>query len=865
MKIINYLFSLVFTISICFSQSNKKQIVLLEKGVSNELARFRKHQITGVSYELSFSIPKEKAESIPSNLNLNLTISDLSQPLYLDFNEKTENIKSIIANGQALQINHYNEHLIISQENLKLGQNTIAISFVAGNSSLNRNDEFLYTLLVPDRASTLFPCFDQPDIKAIYSLSISAPKDWAVLSASTIKEQIDQGDVTTYTFSESDKMSTYLFSFVAGKFKSVTKNINSHNSTFLYRENNLEKIRASTGIIFNQHERAVQFLEDYTQHPFSFKKLDFVAIPSHQYRGMEHVGAIQYKESDLFLDSNATNSEKLNRAKLIAHETAHMWFGNLVTMKWFDDVWMKEVFANFMADKIVNPLFPEVNHNLQFLISHYPDAYAEDRTTGTNPIKQNLENLKNAGSLYGDIIYDKAPIMMRQLEKIMGEKAFRKGIQKYIRKFENENADWNDLVHILDRQTSLNLNKWSTSWVKQSGRPILTENIEYDKENRIKSFEIIQKAEDMSENLWSQIFEVGLVYPDTIKVIKASLKNKITKVNDIIGLARPVTIIYNYDGFGYGVFPLNKNSLDFSPFQDEVTRASSYINLYENTLVGTITPLVAFNSCLKGIDVEQNELIINILASQINTLFWKYFTINQQQMNQKKVADMVYKRLQENLPANIKKTLFGLFRAIAYSDRDKERLYKIWNKEVMIDNLKLNEDDYTNIAMNLAIYKHQKSDEIIAQTKQTLSNPESNPESNPDEQKRFNYLLPSLSNDEMVRDAFIESLKEEKNRENESYVLSAFNNIYHPLRQESSKKHLKSALYLIEEIQQTGDIFFPKLWLSKSIGRYSSEYAFNLVEAFLKENPNFSPIIKRKLMQATDGLYRAQKIKKETE
>lgn len=858
MKFINCFIGLVFTVSLGFSQSNLKQTHILENGVSKDLADFRKHQIEGISYGLSFSIPPEKSELVVSNLILNLTLTDLSQPLYLDFNEKTENVKTIQANGLSIPIVHENEHITIAPEHLKLGPNTIRISFIAGNSSLNRNDEFLYTLLVPDRASTLFPCIDQPDLKAQYTLTIIAPKDWSVLSASTINKQTAENECVKYEFAPSDKMSSYLFSFVAGKFKSTTQKVNSFHSTFLYRENNAEKIKESTDVIFKQHEQAISFLEDYTSYPFPFQKLDFVAIPSHQYGGMEHLGAIQYDESDLFLDTSATSSEKLNRAKLIAHETAHMWFGNLVTMKWFDDVWMKEVFANFMADKMVNPLFPEVNHSLQFLTSHYPSAYSEDRTAGTNSIKQNLENLKNAGSLYGSIIYDKAPIMMRQLETSMGEKPFRKGIQKYIQKFADKNADWNDLITILDHQTPLNLNSWSDVWVKQSGRPILTENIKYDNENRIKSFTIDQKAEDGSGNLWTQIFEVGLVYPNGVKVLKVTLKDKSSSIKSAIGLPKPTTIIYNYNGYGYGVFPIDKNCVAcFPSFENEVARASSYINLYENTLLGGISPLESFNACLQGITVEKNELIVNVLSGQISNLFWKYLTDKQQQVNQKKMADVLYQRLQENLPQNIKKTLLGLFCSVAYTDIYKERLYQIWDKEIQIDNLKLNEDDYTNIAMDLIIFKHQKTNDIISKTIATISNP--------DKQKRFQYLLASLSDDETVRSTFMESLMEEKNRENESWILSAFKNIFHPLRQKSAEKYLKPALYLIDEIQRTGDIFFPKAWVSGSIGRYSSGYAFQLVEDFLRDNPNFSPILKRKLLQATDGLYRAQKIKKETE
>ena len=126
-----------------------------------------------------------------------------------------------------------------------------------------------------------------------------------------------------------------------------------------------------------------------------------------------------------------------------------MWFGNLVTMNWFDDVWTKEVFANFMAAKIVNPSFPEIDHELRFFLSHYPSAYAVDRTAGANPIRQPLENLKDAGTLYGAIIYQKAPIVMRHLEQITGTAAFRDGMQTYLTSFQYGNAVWPDLIAIL--------------------------------------------------------------------------------------------------------------------------------------------------------------------------------------------------------------------------------------------------------------------------------------------------------------------------------------------------------------------------------------------------------------------------------
>ena len=156
-------------------------------------------------------------------------------------------------------------------------------------------------------------------------------------------------------------------------------------------------------------------------------------MPAFQFGGMEHPGAIFYNANGLLLDESATQDQMLGRASVIAHETAHMWFGDLVTMRWFSDVWMKEVFANHMAAKIVNPAFPALNHDLRYLVDYYPSAYGVDRTAGTNEIRQPLKNLNEAGTLYGAIIYQKAPIVMRQLETLVGADGFRDGLRDYLK------------------------------------------------------------------------------------------------------------------------------------------------------------------------------------------------------------------------------------------------------------------------------------------------------------------------------------------------------------------------------------------------------------------------------------------------
>lgn len=834
--------------------SPQKKSVPLEDGVSKELAEFRKERLREVKYAMSFDIPAQLSESIPASLDLYFELEGNDGDLYLDFSDRSENLLALSVNGDSTDIDHQMEHIRIPSETLVEGANYIHIDFIAGESSLNRNEEYLYTLLVPDRARSLFPCFDQPDIKATYQLTITAPKDWKVMCGAHETARKEMGEALVHEFGETDKMSTYLFSFVAGKFQAVTENPGSFDMELFYRETVEAKVGPSVPEIFRIHQESINFLEDYTAFPFPFQKLDFAAIPIFQYGGMEHVGAIQYKEPNLFLDSTATDNELLGRAKLIAHETTHMWFGDLVTMSWFEDVWLKEVFANFMADKIVNPSFPDINHDLLFLVSHYPAAYGEDRTQGTNPIKQPLENLKYSGTLYGNIIYHKAPIMMRQLEAAMGKQAFQMGVQEYMRTFQYGNATWADLIGILDKGTDVDLEKWSKVWVNQTGRPEITDQIIYDDKGLISSFEISQEAEDGGNHFWPQLFEVALVYDEEVLAFPVEMNEPTVSLEKAIGLPEPKTIIYNSNGFGYGVFPVQGKDLVAIPtLEDDVARVQAYINVYENTLAGKLEPLVTLGMLKTGLATEDEDLIVRNIIGQISHLFWTYLTDEQRDQYQKELEAFLYLRLHDELSPNIKKALFGLYSSLAYTESAREQLFSIWSKEEIISSLRLNEDDFTAMAMKLVLFEHPETAQIIEATREAISNP--------DDRERFEFLLPAISADESLRDQMAKSFKEAKNREKEAWVSTALDYLNHPLRQEGSIKHLKMYLDLLEEVQRTGDIFFPKSWLNSTIGQYGSEEAYQVLESYLAENPDLKPSLKNKLLQAADDLYRVNRMR----
>lgn len=318
---------------------------------------------------------------------------------------------------------------------------------------------------------------------------------------------------------------------------------------------------------------------------------------------------------------------------------------------------------------------------------------------------------------------------------------------------------------------------------------------------------------------------------------------------------KSVQVLYNTNGFGYGVFPIDKNKIDtYKNSKDEVSRGYQFINLYENMLIGKVTPSETYKELLNAIKIEKNELITNYLSSVIQQIFWTYLNDEERELAQVKIEKEIFSLLNENLSSNIKKTLFNLYASVAFNSDGNENLYQIWKENNKIKNLFLNENDYTSLAMKLVIYQHPKAKEILEEQQARISNP--------DQLERFKWLLASLSSDENVRDRFMTSLLQKENREKESWVQTALNNMHHPLRQESSVKHLKSILSALEEVQLTGDIFFPKGWLASSIGHYSSEEANLILEEFLADNPTYNPILLKKLHQTTDDLLRAQKIKK---
>ncbi|WP_242917695.1 M1 family aminopeptidase [Pontibacter liquoris] len=822
-------------------------------GVSEQLAADRKERLRHVAYTLAFTVPENKEAPIPATETITFTLLDNKRPLQLDFKEKTDHLQQVVVNNKAIAIVHQQEHLLIPAQYLKKGTNQVAIRFVAGDLSLNRSDDYLYTLLVPDRARTVFPCFDQPNLKATFTFSLTLPRNWHALANGPLQDSVVQAQSKTYHFAPSDTISTYLFSFAAGKFSQLTQTEKGSTMHFYHRETDSAKIAQSITPIFRIHRDALRFMGDYTGIPYPFKKFDFVAIPDFQYGGMEHVGAIQYRASSLFLDEGATQDQKIARSNLISHETAHMWFGDLVTMQWFNDVWTKEVFANFMADKITQVSMADANYDLKFLVDHFPAAYGVDRTTGANPIRQPLDNLQDAGSMYGNIIYHKAPVMMRQLERLMGQEAFRKGLQQYLQTYSYGNATWPDLIGILDANTPADLQAWNQVWVNEPGRPVFDYKLVL-KDGKIADLTLSQQPEAGAPRLWPQFFEVSLVYPDHTRELTVNMNQQTVHLAEATGAPAPQFILFNSSGQGYGVFPVDAQlTRGLYALQDPVARASAYISFYENMLNGRyIKPAQLLQLYRGGLAKETEELNLKLLTGQLSDIYWKLLLPAQRQQLAAGLEQDLWNALQHTTSANAKKLLFKTYQSIALTPKAQQRLYLVWQKQEAPAGVKLAEDDYTSLALTLAVRDYPDSKAILETQLARIKNP--------DRKKRLEFMLPALSSDEQVRDAFFASLLDARNREKESWVLGALAYLHHPLRTATSEKYLRQSLDVLEEIQLTGDIFFPYSWLQATLGAYQSPAAAQVVRTFLQEHPAYNPKLKAKILQAADDVFRAEKL-----
>ena len=831
----------------------------LEQGVSRVLATTRASRISEVRYALALKVPAARQEPVTGTETITFTLADTSAPVVLDFApDKAGRLLHLRSGGAELPIEQVNGHLVLPVSATRKGVNEIELAFQAGDTPLNRSEDFLYTIFVPARAHEAFPCFDQPDLKARWTLSLEVPDGWQTLANGAETHRAASGGRTTVSFAQTQPISTYLFAFATGKFFVETAERGGRTFRMFHRETDAAKVARNKEAIFDLHAAALQWLERYTGIPYPFGKFDFFLVPSFQFGGMEHPGAIFYNASGLMLEPSATQNELLGRASVIAHETTHMWFGDLVTMRWFEDVWMKEVFANYMAAKIVNPSFPNINHELRFLLSYYPSAYEVDRTAGSNAIRQPLANLSDAGTLYGAIIYQKAPIVMRQLETLVGSEGFQDGLREYLRRYSFGNASWTDLITLLDSRTPEDLAAWSHAWVDEPGRPIVTTDLQIAN-GKIQHLAFVQRDPIVRRGLtWTERMQVAVGHDGHVTLLPVELRGPRVEVPSAAGMPAPDFILPNGGGIAYGEFHLDAHSREWllhhvTDVSDELTRGAAWVTLWDAMLDGEARPDDIVTLALQALPRERDEQNVQRILGYTTQAYWKFLT----PLSRDRVAASLEQAFRAGLDGaaspSQKGAWFNALREVSATKPTLAWLTDVWSQKQEVPGLVLSETDYIRLAEDLAVREPSEAERILDAQALRIKNP--------DRKAQFAFVRPAISPDAATRDRWFASLSTPTNRRREPWVLEGLRYLHHPLRASSSEQYIGPSLEMLQEIQRTGDIFFPKRWMDVTLGGHQSPAAAETVRQFLaRVPPTYPDRLRRIILSSADDLFRAAAI-----
>jgi aminopeptidase N len=507
-----------------------------------------------------------------------------------------------------------------------------------------------------------------------------------------------------------------------------------------------------------------------------------------------------------------------------------------------------------MAAKIVNPSFPQFNHELRFLLAHYPAAYEVDRTAGANAIRQPLANLDEAGTLYGAIIYEKAPIVMRNLEALVGADRFRDGLREYLRTYQFANATWPDLIKILDAKSDENLASWSHAWVEEPGRPTIATTLAVAN-GRITSLAFTQTDPRRRGLAWSQRLSVTLGYASGDKTLPVGLAGPRVVVAAAKGLEAPLYVLPNGAGIAYGQIELDEHSRTYllahlPEIHDPLTRGSAWITLWDELLRGVVPPASFVDLALTALPQESDELNTQEILIDLRDAYWHFLPADVRASTAPRLEAMLRGQMAKASSTSLKSSYFRAYRDTVLTPDGIAWLERVWRQQDTIPGLTFAEVDYIDMALQLAVRPVADWRAVLDQQLERTKNP--------DRKARFAFVMRALDADPNVRARFFESLRDVKNRAHEPWVLEGLTYLHHPLRAAASESFIRPSLEMLREIQRTGDIFFPKRWMDATLSGHASTAAAADVRSFLASLPaSYPPRLKMTIESSADELFRA--------
>ncbi len=851
-------------------------------GVPRELARQRAQQLGNIRYGLSIEL-SPGAPMLKGTEEIRFTLRDSAMnQLALDWRvaapkagEARARVWNIEANGRKItDAREASDHLLITGKYLIKGENTLRLNFESPISTsgsavtryLDREDksEYIYTLFVPSDASTVFPCFDQPDLKARFTLEIgSVPGRWKVVSNTAgeiyqINDRIGQESTRRWRFRETQPISTYLFAFAAGPFAEFRDDASPNHTRLFVRKSKEAQARKELAEVFRLHREGLKFLAEYFNYPFPFPKYDVVIVPEFAYGGMEHAGCTFLREESILFPSDPTANDLLARAEVIFHEAAHQWFGDLVTMRWFDDLWLKEGFATFMAYKAMERIMPERNAWKAFYQRTKPAAYATDVTKGTTPIFQEIPNLSAAKSAYGNIVYRKAPSMLRQAEFFLEPDKFQKAVQVFLKEHAYSNAEWADLVNAFERASGRKLDAWADAWVKRRGMADVRAAWSVDaKTNRIDRFTLEQQDVLNEGGAWPLRVKVLLAYADAPPVVLTVAMNgeRETIVREAIGRARPVYVFANYEDYGYGRFLLDEESertvlARIGSVKNDFLRALLWGALWDSVREAELAPSAYIDLAIKLVAQEQDEVTVQSILGRASTAFNRYLSDAQMREVAPRLESVITERMMNASSQGLRITYFRALQSIAATNGARTELKRILSGEEKIPGMTLRARDRFDIVTALLARADVDAPALLDK----LSKEETT-----DDAWRYAFAAAAASDSADVKQKYFDLYRNDAKLA-ESWIEASLNPFNAVQQSELTRSYLEPALRQLPVLKRTRKIFFVNGWLAAFIGGQRTKQALEIVQKFLRES-SLDRDLRLKVLENVDGLERTVRIR----
>lgn len=695
--------------------------------LSQAEAADRARYFSSINYDLKFDLAPDK-ETYSGQVEIRFVLTaQPSKAINLDF--LGGEVDRLQINGNEITAIPY-DGLVVRLEPglLREGMNQLQVRFrhpYSHNSTgLYRFEDpedkaiYLYTHFEPFDANQLFPCFDQPDLKATYQLTATVPEQWLVISSTRETSVQGEGPLRTWRFPTSENFSTYLFSLHAGPYKVWTDTDAVIPSRLFARRSMAAHVDVDGW--FTATRFGFKFFQEYFDHPYPYQKYDQVIVPEHSWGAMENVAAVTFSDQWFVQRGKSTFKERDNRVKIILHEMAHMWFGNLVTMRWWNGLWLKESFATYMA-ALARTHYPPTRDQawIRFRNSYKNWAYREDQLVTTHSIETPVPDTSRAFSNFDGISYGKGASVLKQLSFYLGDEAFRNGLRHYFKKHAHGNTELADFFAAMELASTKQMDDWLKEWITEPGLNSVQAEFRCQ-DGKIAGFSLQQLAPDSAPTIRSHKTRIGLYRKQEGELKRyheagVTYENHQTPVPALIGLACPDLVYPNTDDFDYVKVRIDPVSLatvkgSLSKIDDRLLRTMIWGDLWQMVRDGelgnhTFAELALTNLPSES-DLHITEFVLTHLHGGSNSVV-RYLAEDERGKDlRQRLEDFYWQQLNAaKAGSEQQKILLDGYIRVAFSIKGLERIRRIADDELLFPGLEVDQDRRWRLLQTLAEYQ----------------------------------------------------------------------------------------------------------------------------------------------------------------